>query len=177
MKCLYLLLSLLISPFVIKAQSICFELDSVECYRIPWQVKSVTDIHKNELIHEEFFSKLFSEMHVKETVKNKRALEYFAVINLADTSLLNKATIKVDDIDARAVMIIHYSNKLSDTIVFNGRAGYFFRENLYLANTKLLLWLIEYLPLSESNAEFLKKEDISNLKKEHGFMMETIREK
>jgi len=172
MKVFYILILLFVCPYIVGAQSICFKLDSAECYRIPWQVKSVINIHKNELIRGETFSNLL----IKETVKDKKALEYLTEVNLENASLLNETMKKIDAIDARAVIVIHYSNKLSDTIVFNSRAGYFYRDKLYLANTKLLLWLMEYLPLSQSNTEFLKEEDVSKLKKEHRFMTETIRE-
>ncbi len=150
-----------------KAQEICLKLDSIECYRIPWQLKSNTHIHKNEIISGESFSSL----RVYNIVKDKQALEYFATTNFIDTSKVLSYNQSVKDIDARAVIVIYYSSGARDTIVFNGSASYYYSNKVYLSNIKILLWLQEYSPLANPKTELIKAENINKLKEEYNFMV------
>lgn len=163
------LLSILIFVFIISfsnAQEICLQLDSIECYRVPWQLKSNTNIYKNEIIFEE----QFSLYRVKKVVKDRQALKYFIEVNFIDTSKVLSLNKSVDEIDARAVIILHYNSGKQDTIVFNVNSSYHFGNKVYFSNIKLLLWLIEYNPLSDPKSEFIKSEDLDKFKEKYDFM-------
>lgn len=149
------------------AQEISLKLDDIECYRIPWQLKSGTNIHKNEIISKESFPK----WRVKNVVRDEQALQYFVEINLIDTSKVLSLNESIDDIDARAVIVLKYNNGSKDTIVFNGSSSYWYGGTVYLSNIKLLLWIQEYNPLADPKSEFIKSEDVSKLKEKHNFML------
>lgn len=154
--------------FFAKPQEICFKINSIECYRIPWQLKSNRNIHANELINGVSFSSWIS----KTTVFDKQALDYFIKSNFTDTSKVLNFNKPIEDIDTRAVIIIKYDNGFKDTLVFNGSSSYYYRGIVYLANIKILLWLMEYVPLIDTQSDFIKEENIENLRIEHEYMLE-----
>ena len=151
----------------VNAQEVSLKLDSIECYRVPWHITSVRSIHKNEIISGESFSL----WHVKNVVKDKQALEYLKETNFVDTSRVLSSNKSIDDVDARAVIVLNYNNGSKDTIVFNGRSSYCYGSKVYLSNIKLLLWLQEYNPLLDSKSEFIKTESVPDLKEKLRFMI------
>jgi hypothetical protein len=152
----------------LNAQEVCFKIDSVECYRIPWQLKSVVPIHKNEIILE----KTLSVWRSKNIIKDNQALFFLSQINFADSTKILNRNKNIGDFNARAVLIIHYNNNLKDTIVFNGTASYHYGRNVYLSNVKFLLWLYEYNPLIDSKNDFIKEEEVARLREENNYMLE-----
>lgn|SRR5690554_2544846 len=150
------------------SQEICLKLDSIECYRIPWHLKSNFDIYKNEIILGESFSK----WQVKNIITDKKALDYFLETNFIDTSKILVSKKSPNDIDARAVLILNYSNGLKDTLIFNGNSSYYYRQKVYLSNIKILMWLVQYNPLADPNKEFINPKDISTLRQKYNFMIE-----
>ena len=163
---LYILFIISITNFS-NSQEICLKIDSIECYRIPWNLKSNFNIYKDEIILEESFSK----WRVKNVITNKQALHFFIEANFMDTSKVLRINKSYSDIDARALLILNYNNGLKDTIIFNGNSSYHYGHIVYLSNVKLLLWLIQYNPLPDPNREFIKPEDVNKLRQEYNFMM------
>lgn len=174
MKFYFLTICFILISILSYSQTICFKIDSITCYRIPWQIKSPTDIHENELIRGE---ESISRWRDHKTIIDKTPLNFFSEINLADTNILLNTKQQDYFMDARAVIILYLSNGSTDTIVFNSSAGYSFSNKIYLANTKLLLWLMEYIPLHERHFEFFGPKEANQMKKEENFMVETISKK
>ena len=167
MKILFLLFFLSLLNFS-HSQEICLKLDSVECYRVPWHIKSNFNIHNNEIIYGESFS----NWRVENTIIDKQALHYFVKTNFVDTSRILIYEASPDEIDARAVLILHYGNGLKDTLIFNGNTSYYYGQNVYVSNIKLLLWLIRYNPLEDPSSEFLNPKDVNKLCQRYNFMIE-----
>jgi len=154
-------------PICSKSQEICFKIDSVEIYRIPWQLKSNMNIHKNEIIS----SDEFSFWRTQSVIREKQALQYFTEVDIDDTSKVLYSNKTSDDIDARAVIVIHFNHSLKDTIIFNVNSSYFYNSKVYGSNIKLLLWLIEYNSLENKNSDFIKEDELENLKIKYNYMI------
>lgn len=169
MNHLLIMLILICTPCLSIAQQICFLIDSVEVYRIPWRTTSNFNIHKNEIIHSEVFSTSRSEHIIKDT----SALKHFAEAKITSESRVLSFNENVDNIDARAVLVIHYSNIVNDTIVLNRLSSYFYRNRVYTSNLKLLIWLAEYNPLHNPNSDFFKENEIEQLKEKHNYMIDS----
>ena len=170
MKFIWLFIILLIS-FYSRAQDESIHQDSIECFLIPLELKTIYNIDKNEIVSGDRFKDI---VVIKSKITEAEQLKYFSMINLSDSNEVfrSESVLSANDVDARVVMLL-YSKSNIDTLVIDPKGFYFYDGELYNPNVKLMLWLNEYG--TDAMQYQLFKDSLSNeLKIKYNFLVNTV---
>lgn len=167
-----LFIAMVLLSFFSKAQSEYCSMDSIECFFIPLNIKTIYNVNHNEIIS----GNKFKEIAVtKSKILNEDNLNSFSLMELDDSSqvFVDRSISSADDVDARIVLLLR-SNNMVDTLVVDPTGFYFFKNRFFKPNIKLMLWINEYG--SNTTHYQIFNDSLSNeLKIKYDFLVNTIK--
>lgn len=114
------------------SQTICFDVDSVLVYYVPWDIHPKFSLNEND---------------IKIIDSSKKVFRDSVIVNeLLKTQFKNEVFKKEDDfsIDVRMLIEIYFQNQYI-TISINDLGCYVFDKTLYMRNIELVEWINNYI--------------------------------
>lgn len=157
----------LITSLTSKAQNI-EKIDSVIVYRIPWKLNTKFNVSDKVLLNKKTIP---HNIITVRKITDMIALNYLSQIKISKKSLVHD-----EDLDLRCILIIYSNNEISNTIALDKIGRYYTKnDKIPKRNIRLLIWLQEYVPLINNQAEFINPEKVPSFKKKCSFMLETMK--
>lgn len=149
------------------SQNICLKLDSVKFTYIPFRIKTVYSVEKNEILQ----GRTLNNYRKMKLITDSQELSALSSIVLNGS---NDRFTKVneDEIDFRGVLIYYLEGGLTDTLALDKLRGYTKNRNYYKQNYKLMLWINEYAYYSIDR--IYTKQGSTVLKQKYNFLIETL---
>lgn len=114
-------------------QTICFEVDSLKIYSLPWDLK--TPLSLNEEGVKIFAKENFTFSKIK-TIDNAEIIEEF----LSILAIVKRDTLNLS-IDGRLVIDFYHENSILSTFIISSDGYFTFDKRNYIRNSGIIRWI------------------------------------